>query len=1013
MKDFVYEKIRTTAIFLNDKIVLDKQPLNDFDIIETGYKKDQRPPMPDGSWGKLNFSEQVFGVDRHYWVYKKITTPKKTSDHQDVYFDLRTGLEGQWNAMNPQCLFYVDGKLIQGLDTNHTDVRLEFDKEYDIHIHMHTGMKCPKFLFEASIKVVDKLIEGTYYDLWVPYESMELLDDKSDAYITTKHHLELACNILDLRDVYSDEFYASLSDCRKYLMEEYFEKECGKSSATVSGIGHTHIDVAWQWPLAQTEEKAQHSFSTVLKLIEEYPEYIFMSSQPQLYEYVKMYDEELYERIKKQVADGRFEPEGAMWLEADCNLSSGESFVRQVMFGKRFFKEEFGVDSKVLWLPDVFGYSAALPQILKKSGVDKFVTSKISWNEQNKLPYDTFMWEGLDGTEIFTSFITDQRYDPKNPDCNFTTYVGNITPSEVYGTNRRHQQKQYSNRGIITFGYGDGGGGTTRRMLEYYRRLKFGLPGLPKLVIEPAKDYLNKLEADFMESSQKLKKCPKWVGELYLEFHRGTYTSIAKNKKNNRDCEFLMQTAEQLSSAIGVNKNCEYPKAEIDACWKTILLNQFHDIIPGSSIKEVYDDSDVQYAKVRKTGNAIVDGAIEKIASGIDKAKGTVVYNPNSFECDGYAKINGKTVYVGKTQPLGWKTVENVIDKNNISVSDSRIENEAYIIDFDKNYNITSIYDKRYDRQVVKKGELANRIEVFEDLPYQYDNWELSAYYKQKKWYVDNVDGFEIIDDGARAGYKITRKYLNSTITQNIYVYDNSPRIDFETSIDWKQEHVVMKAAFPLDIHTDKATYETQFGYVERPTHENTSWDAAKFEVCAHKYADISEDDYGVALINNCKYGHNCEGSTLKLTMLKCGTFPYEDADKGNHEFTYSLVPHSGNHKMGGVVQESYLLNRPLIAVEATGDGKTSDSFSFVKCNKENVIIETVKKAEKEDAYVIRAYDAYNRKGKAEFTFGFDIKKAYVCDLMENKLCELEISDNRTVSLDVSNFEIVTIMAEK
>ena len=928
-----------------------------------------------------------------------------------MYFDLKTGLEGQWNAMNPQCLFYLDGKLVQGLDTNHTDVRLEFGKEYDIHIHMHTGMKCEKFLFEASIKIVDTLIEGTYYDLWVPYESMELLDPKSDAYITTKHHLELACNILDLRDVYSKEFYASLTECRKYLMNEYYEKECGKSDATVSGIGHTHIDIAWQWPLAQTEEKAQHSFSTVLKLIQEYPEYIFMSSQPQLYEYVKMYDSELYGRIKEQIKKGRFEPEGAMWLEADCNLSSGESFVRQVMFGKRYFMDELGVDSKVLWLPDVFGYSAALPQILKKSGVDKFVTSKISWNESNTLPYDTFMWEGLDGTEIFTSFITDQAYDPKNPDKNFTTYVGDITPSQVLGTNRRHQQKQYSNRGIITFGYGDGGGGTTRKMLEYYRRLKFGLPGLPKLVIEPAGQYLNKLEADFKLSSEKLKKCPKWVGELYLEFHRGTYTSVAKNKKNNRDCEFLMQTAEQISCADSILNKNNYPQQTINTCWKTILLNQFHDIIPGSSIKQVYDDSDVQYAEVRKAGGEIVADALENIASGVNKASGTVVYNPNSFEADGYAKCGNKTVYTGKVAPLGWTAVKDVVATNNITVTKSKIENSAYIIEFDKNYNITSIYDKRYSRQVVKDRCLANRIEIFEDLPYQYDNWELSAYYKQKKWCVDNVDGFEMINDGARAGYKITRKYLNSTITQYIYVYDYSPRIDFETSIDWKQEHVVMKTAFPLNIHSDKATYETQFGYVERPTHENTSWDAAKFEVCAHKYADISEDDYGVALINNCKYGHNAEGSTLKLTMLKCGTFPYEDADKGNHEFTYSLLPHTGNHKKGGVVQESYMLNRPLMATEAKGSGTLSDTFSFVTCNKENVIIETVKKAENKNAYVIRAYDAYNRRGNVQFKFGFDVKKAYICDLMENKIKDLTVTDN-TVCCDVSNFEIVTIMVE-
>ncbi|MBQ7900423.1 MAG: alpha-mannosidase, partial [Clostridia bacterium] len=524
--------------------------------------------------------------------------------------------------------------------------------------------------------------------------------------------------------------------------------------------------------------------------------------------------------------------------------------------------------------------------------------------------------------------------------------------------------------------------------------------------------YLNKLEADFDENSKKLKKYPRWVSELYLEFHRGTYTSVAKNKKNNRDCEFLMQTAEQLSVVQKLLGGSEYPQNTINSCWKTILLNQFHDIIPGSSIKEVYEDSDVQYAEIRRQGGEITSKALGSIASGVDKNKGIVVYNPNSFEADGYVKIDGNTAYAAKVPALGWTTVKEADYTNKIKVGDSCIENEYYVIKFDENCNISSIYDKKNDREVVKPGCVANQIEAFEDLPYQYDNWELSAYYKQKKWCVDDVQSFEAIEDGARAGYRITRRFLDSTICQNIYVYDNNPRIDFETYLDWKEQHIVLKAAFPLNVHSDKAVYETQFGYVERPTHENTPWDAAKFEVCAHKYADISEDDYGVAILNNCKYGHNAEGSTLKLTMLKCGTYPWKTADQHEHEFTYSLLPHSGNHKQGGVIEQAYALNRPLAAAQATGDGSVADTFSLAKCDKKNIVIETVKKAEDSDAIVIRAYDAYNRRGKAAFTFGFDVKNAYLCDLMENKLSQLDITDGRTVSTDVSTFEIVTIMVE-
>ncbi len=1013
MNNFIKEKVDTIANHLKSLIVLDTQPVDDMAIVECGYKGDARPPMPDASWGTLKFGQEMQGVDKHFWLYKKIRTPKQTSPDQQIVFEIKTGREGMWDASNPQCMFYIDGKLHQGFDVNHTDTLLEFDKEYDIHINLYSGMEEAKFNFYPSIKIISSAIESIYYDICVPAESLNLLHPKSDDYVTTIKHLELACNILDLRKAYSDEFYASVAECAKYLKEEYYEKVCGKSNAVVSCIGHTHIDVAWLWTLAQTEEKAQRSFATAVELMKRYPEYIFMSSQPQLYEYVKKNDPELYGRIKEMVSQGRFEPEGAMWLEADCNLSSGESLVRQVMFGKRFFKEEFGVDSKVLWLPDVFGYSAALPQILKKCGVDKFVTSKISWNEQNTLPYDAFMWEGLDGTEIFTSFITDQDYDPKTPDRCGTTYIGDITPARALGSHYRFQQKEFSDRSIITFGYGDGGGGTTPKMLEYYRRMKYGLPGIPKVVIEPAGEYLNKLEADFAENSKKLRKYPRWVGELYLEFHRGTYTSVAKNKKNNRDCEFLMQSAEQMSVAQRIACGKAYPQADINSCWKTILLNQFHDIIPGSSIRQVYEDSDVQYAGIREIGGKITCGALESIASGVDKDKGTVVYNPNSFETEGYVSIDGKTAYVGKVAPTGWVTVYDADFENNIKVGDNCIDNKYYTIKFDENGNICSIYDKSNDREVVKPGCVANQFEAFEDLPYQYDNWELSAYYKQKKWCVDDVQSIEPIQDGARAGYRITRKFLDSVICQSIYVYDNNPRIDFETYIDWKQEHIVLKAAFPLNVHSDKAVYETQFGYVERPTHENTPWDAAKFEVCAHKYADISEDDYGVAVLNNCKYGYNAEGSTLKLTLLKCGTYPWKTADQQEHTFTYSLLPHSGNHKQGGVVEQAYALNRPLVAAQACGDGSVADAFSLVKCDKKNVIIETIKKAEDSDAIVIRAYDAYNRRGNVNFTFGFDIKKAYLCDLMENKLSELDISDGRTVTTNVSTFEVVTIMVEK
>jgi len=1008
MQDFVKEKIKITAQKLSELSAFKRTTLDGFYILPTTYKKEGVCPSVDETWKELNYGDIIEGIDTHFWIRKIIKTPKRQNEYEKVYFDMDLWYDAQW-------LVYIDGKMHQNLDGFHRDTELEFDREYDLAIYMYANSrfgenKDGKIKFKPGIKRVDSRIEQLYYDINVPYLSLECLKEDDDNAVITKKYLELACNMLDLRVPYSDNFYKSVDKAAAFLKTEYYEKVCGRSTSTVSCIGHSHIDVAWKWNLAQTEEKVQRTFSTALRLMEEFDDYVFTASQIPLFKFAKRYAPELYQRVKQRIIEGRFQPEGAMYVEADCNLSSGESLVRQIMFGKKFYKDEFDIDSRILWLPDVFGYSSALPQILKKSGIDRFVTSKISWNETNKLPYDVFFWQGLDGSEIFTTFITAQTYNIEKENIH-TDYNGEMTPKMVMGARKRFQQKEYSeNGGFMTFGYGDGGGGAPRWMMENYKRLKYGLPGLPKARIEGIDKYLDRLYADFCNSSAELKKLPKWVGELYLEFHRGTYTSVARNKKNNRKSEFLMQTAEQLSVMGDKMLGKEYPQTEINDAWELVLLNQFHDIIPGSSIKEVYEDSDKHYAEIKAKGDKICGSVIETLSKGIDKSKGFAIYNPNSFETSGYVEFDGKCGYIENIPSMGWSTAKPDFT-NTISVSDNCIENKFYVITFDENANITSIYDKEFDREVIKEGTKANQLEAFEDLPYQYDNWELSEYYKQKKWNVDDLQSIEKITDGARSGFKIIRKFLNSVIEQKVWVYENSRRIDFETDIDWKESHIVLKAAFPINVHADKASYETQFGYVERPTHGNTSWDAARFEVCGHKYADISEDNYGAAILNDCKYGYNAEGGILKLTLLKCGTFPYEEADKEHHSFTYSFMPHSGNHKTGGVIQEAYKLNRPLCAVKAQGDGSITDNFSLVKCDKENVIIETVKKTENSNATVIRAYDAYNRSTKAEITFGFDVKKAYLCDLLENKLEELKVEDNK-IKLDIGAFEIVTVMTE-
>jgi len=1008
VEKFIIDKVRKTCENLktfSETLICE---IPEMKIRETGYKKPGEIVCLDDNDSTFAKADHLCGKDKHYWLSFQIITPEE-KENCEYRLEFKTGHEGEWDALNPQGMVYLNGEIVQGLDVNHRSVLLKANTQYDVLVYFYTGMTDCTTQFIADLKCINIATEQLYYDIFVPYEAVSCFETSDYNYIRTLKHLECACNIIDFRVPKSPDFYESIENAIKYMQEEYYGKECGKSDSITSYVGNTHIDIAWQWTIAQTKEKVQRSFSTVLKLMEKYPEYIFMSSQPQLYEYIKEESPEIYEQIKKRVKEGRWEIEGAMWLEADCNISSGESLIRQIIHGKKFIKDEFNVDSNILWLPDVFGYSAALPQILKKSGVDKFVTTKIGWSETNKMLYDTFMWEGIDGTEIFTYFLSCARHETVKAGNFYTTYVGRITPSINLGTWERYQQKEFNNDVLVTFGYGDGGGGPTAEMLENGRRLKYGIPGMPMLKMTTAGEFLKRAEENFKTSCEKLRRVPKWVGELYLELHRGTYTSIAKNKKFNRECEFLCLETESLSLINKLLFGESYHKAEFDKNWKRLLLNQFHDIIPGSSIKEVYEDSDRDYEAVYTEVGGIKKNILEKIAENVNK-KGILVYNPNSFEASEYIKINDEYIYAENIPPFGWKVVDPESSSDKVIVKADAIESSHYLVKFDDNMNIVSLYDKDNEREVIKSGENANQLRLFEDYPREWDNWEITSYYKSKMWEINDVSAVEQISGNGVGGFKITRKYNNSVINQTILLYENSRRIDFITDVDWHENHVLLKAAFPTTIHTNKANYEIQFGYVERPTHENTSWDKAKFEVCAQKWGDLSEEGYGVSILNNCKYGYSADGSEMSLTLIKCGTFPNEVADQGHHSFTYSLYPHKDSFKQGKTIEEAYLLNRPMEALYSDGVGSLPSEYSLVSCDMENIVIETVKESEDGKGMVIRLYDAWDKKSKPTINLGFSAKKIYLCDMLEKPVCELGSGDE--VKLEVSNFEIVTLLLE-
>ena len=1004
---FIIEKLTVLTNELSKMRVEQYCDITDITYLPCDYKENSPvPPITD--FKPFADGIKVLGEDAHFWFHMNFKTPVKKNNTQ-VNFHLETSVKDRRDGTNPQSLVYLNGIMVQGLDIHHHDVLLEFDTEYDVYIYFYVGMTKARLDFLPSIELIDTKTEKIFYDLSVPLNAALCLKEDTDNRNKILKCLELAANIIDMRVPKSNDYYKSIDEALDFLDKEFYHGLCKDNDVKVYCIGHTHIDVAWLWTLEQTKDKAQRSFSTVLNLLKQYPEYKFMSSQPQLYSYVKKYAPELYSEIKKAVKDGRWEVEGGMWLEADCNLTSGESLIRQILLGKKFIKNEFDIDSKTLWLPDVFGYSAALPQILKKCGMENFVTSKISWNETNTLPYDTFMWQGIDGTEIFTNFITCQDCCENDEPKNLTTYVGYIRPSQIYGTWKRYHQKQYNTVTIETFGFGDGGGGPTKDMLEQQRRLSRGIPGIPQTEIKFTSDYLSDVRKNFDESCKKLKTMPKWVGELYLELHRGTYTSIGKNKRNNRKSEFLCQRAETISIMDSVLLGGTYQFDALDECWHSILLHQFHDIIPGSSIYEVYEESDKAYSKIISAGNQIMTEKLKNISSNINTSGGILVYNPNAFTVSAPVKLNGKTIFVKDIPALGYKVTEAKENAENIKITNSSLENNFFVIEFNQKGSIASIFDKVNKREIVISGKNANELQVFEDLPKSYDAWEISDYYKSKMWVIDNVVSVKQLHDGVRGGLEITWKFLSSEIRQCIYIYDDVPVIDFETIVDWKETHMLLKSAFPVDVHVSEATYDVQFGYVKRPTHQNTSWDAAKFEVCAQKWADISDGSYGVSLMNDCKYGYSAEGSTLKLSLIKCATYPNPNADKEIHHFTYSLYPHSGDFKQAKTLKQSYILNKPLYAAKiGAQQGKLCDNYSLVCCEENNIIIDTVKKAECSDDVIVRFYESNDMRTDAHIKLGFDFSEVYLCDMLENNIEKLE-AVNGTISVPTKNFEIITL----
>ena len=764
--------------------------------------------------------------------------------------------------------------------------------------------------------------------------------------------------------------------------------------------------------------------------MERYPEYIFLQTQPQLYEYVKNDYPELYEAIKQKVKDGNWEVDGGMWLEADCNIPSGESLVRQILVGSRFIKEEFNKDVEYLWLPDVFGYSWALPQILKKSGIDMFMTTKISWNQYNRMPHDTFKWRGIDGSEILTHFITTP--EPwSQPGSWFYTYNGRLTPKTVKGVWDAYTDKGITNDLLVSYGFGDGGGGVNREMLEYRKRLD-KMPGLPNVKTGKASEYFRCLKEKVEKTDEYVHT---WDGELYLEYHRGTYTSQAYTKMMNRKLELLYRETEWLSTVACLTNNdwSLYANNEITKGWKTILRNQFHDIIPGSSITEVYEDAKQEYKEAEDIALDI-QNKLEEIYINKDEHTWTIVNNSNwdrnesiDIKCDEdgsfYDEDGNKlkyqrnkdeyTVEIKNIPALGYKRIILKIDDvqyDNNSVfeyCDGKISTPKYNIEWNEYGQLTSIYDKENKREVLAKGERGNVLQMFEDKPMAHEAWDIDIFYQEKMREVKDLQSVELIEDGnIKAIIRFKYKYMNTTISQDMIVYANSNRIDFKTNVDWREKKQLLKVAFVVDIRSTMATYDVQFGNVKRPTHWNTSWDRARFESVAQQWVDLSERNYGVSLLNNCKYGHDIKDNVMRLTLLKSATHPDPVQDQGEQNFTYSLLPHSGDFIDGNTVKHAYELNQPLKSIK--GMLKSEVKKQLFKFNDANILVDAIKKAEDEDMIIIRFHDYSGSRQNVSIDSDYEITGWMETNLMEKPIENLR--NENSINVVVNPYEIKTLM---
>ncbi|HIU63042.1 MAG TPA: alpha-mannosidase [Candidatus Caccalectryoclostridium excrementigallinarum] len=751
-------------------------------------------------------------------------------------------------------------------------------------------------------------------------------------------------------------------------------------AVTHYAVGHAHIDLAWLWPLRETRRKIGRTFANQLRNIKKYDNFIFAESQAQMFTWLKEDYPEVFEQVKKYVAEGRIELQGGMWVESDCNLPSGESWIRQFLYGKRYFKEEFGKDMKMCWLPDCFGFPATLPQVIKGCGMDYFMTIKIMSNTVNEFPHSSFKWKGLDGSEVLA------HMEPAGD------YNSGASPLAIFKSNKRNKEKESVPVCLLLYGDGDGGGGPGEGHIEYVSRMQKGIYGLAP--VKPSK------AIDFFEELEKYNDViPEYDGELYYERHQGTYTSQAAAKLWNRRMENMLHLVELLG-AEGKLRGVSYDRALVESIWKEVLLYQFHDVLPGSSIKRVYDESRERYKELYKQIQGVAAKLIDDMSSG--ESEEYTAINPVDFARKEFIRVEDKWYSVdlpamgaGKIAP-----VENM-DVSSLTFGENTISNGLITITFGKGGEITSLFDVKNAKELVREGQYFNKLTVYEDPFMYYNAWDIRMDYDKLKKHSLKLEGSDTYIDGVRVVRRNRYRFMDSQFEQTVALTLGDTLVQFDMDADWHEELKMLRADFIPSVFADKVKCDIQFGQIDRSTKNDTSIEQAQFEVCAHKFVNLDGEDYSLALFNRCKYGHKVKEGMLSLALLRAPRFPDPECDRGSHHISYALYPHKEKFEESDVKARAYCYNNVVMLRKANFEEKCP-----VGVEGDGVILETVKVAEDEKGIVARLYEYKGKETKAKVSFASK-GAAFECDMLENKKGKAELS-----KLAFKPFEIKTLYFE-